>query len=131
MEDIIAYHHTNKVSADSILRNGFNPEYFKNIHLGFGVQCFLERFDYPKFNGKVDGQLEVKFDNCRIWEDKVEIERSIELIRCSSTQRETAQEEADRIKRLDYDAYKYKIIQGRIIVFLNLPEPVKWIEFKN
>lgn len=133
MEDITAYHHTNEAAALNILAHGFDSKVFKKVSLGFGVQCFLYKQKYPPYEGKTDGQIEVFFKNCNVLRNKKLIEESRSLIRDGIDDNERlkiAKEEAERIKQLGYDAYIAEAAAGReAIVFLNFPQPIKWIPY--
>lgn len=134
MEDITAYHHTNKVAASNILANGFDPKYFKKVSLGFGVQCFLYKQEYPPYEGKTDGQIEVLFKGCNVLRNQKRIDESLRRIRDAKDYDEQlmmAKDEAEIIKQLGYDAYFVKAVGDReAIVFLNYPQPIKWIPYK-
>lgn len=135
MEDIIAYHHTSKEAGESIMLNGFDPKYFKKISLGFGVQCFFDKFNEAVFKGKEDGQIEVLFKNCILLEDRTIINESLEKIQRAEPhekQIEVAKSEAERIKKLGYHAYKIRALDNKMgIVFLEFPQPVAWIPFQR
>lgn len=127
--DIYAYHHTTEVNAKLIFKSGFGEDRFKKVSIGFGVQCFLKQKKYSIYKGKKDGQIKVRFCNCRLLGDINEINKSTERIQSANNDMlKVAKDEAQRLKSQGYNAYKY---DKDIIVFLNYPEPIKWIPFEN
>lgn len=133
--DIKAYHHTTLANAQSIMKNGFDPKYFKKIGNGFGVQCFKDKQEYPPYAGKEDCQIEVELLNCNLLTDEKIIRESQDKIRAIDDDKERmeiAKGEAERLLAMGYDAYTFKAANNRdAYVFLNPPTPKSFIMFKE
>lgn len=131
IKDVIAYHHTSKENADLIKQKGFDDKCFKKFSLGYGVQCFLNDLGYAPFEGKTDGQIKVSFENCRVFNDKTYINKSLERIREADTkyQKQIAKDEAEKIKLNGYNAYEVTCLGKDCIVFLDYPNFLEWIKF--